>query len=256
MIKKSKYLSVGIVSSAVSFSVAASHVSNALAAPPTALLESQEAQSSARSTASSFAPSIALRFNASAPAEPAPTNHSAALRFTAVDDGDHGAKSPATANLYATLGLFSGPALLGLAAAVDHSGGSDGVVTGLGVLTAVGFVAGPSAGRWYVGETGVGLLAARGVGAGLMIFGARNAVCLRGCDDPSTANIAMVAGFGTYLAAALYDAATAGDRARAYNRRHHRTAVSNLTFAPLVQRSENTAGTTATTTGLMLGGSF
>ncbi len=61
---------------------------------------------------------------------------------------------------------------------------------------------------------------------------------------------------GLYLGTAIYDVATADDHACAYNRRSRKAGGTKLAVAPLLQRGESTLGTTATTTGLMLGGSF
>ncbi|MBP9088729.1 MAG: hypothetical protein KBG15_21575 [Kofleriaceae bacterium] len=172
-----------------------------------------------------------------------------------VDDGEHGPKSPAAATGYAVLGALSGPVLLGLAAAVPNGNrGSDQSTLGLGLLSVVGFLAGPSAGRWYAGELGGGPLLARCFGSGLVLLGAAS---VRGGPENLLPFLVAVGGVGSLVVVtAIYDVATAGDRAREYNRNHRSRGGANLTFAPLVQRSEGRTGTMGTTTGLMLGGSF
>ncbi len=189
----------------------------------------------------------------SAPSMIAPTTAAMQPSPTTVDDGEHGPKSPSAATGYALLGVLSGPVFMGLAAAAADNNGDNGVTTGLALLSVFGFIAGPSAGRWYVGELGGGPLLARGLGAGLMLGGAVATICWENCGDTSSAETAIIAGLGIYVVATLYDVATAGDVAREYNRNHRRSTGPNLTFAPMVKRSE---GTAATTTGLMLGGSF
>jgi hypothetical protein len=164
-----------------------------------------------------------------------------------VDDGEHGPKSPSSATGYAVAGVFAGPVLLGLAATSGSAG--------LAVVSAVGFWTGPSMGRWYVGEYGGGPLLVRGLGIGLMIGGLVNNLC-GGCRFSTAEEIAFYTGLGLYLGSTIYDLATASDRARAYNLRHRKAVGAKLTFAPMLQRSEGYDGRTATTTGLMLGGSF
>ncbi len=187
-----------------------------------------------------------------APSMTAPTTVAKQQSPTAADDGEHGPKSPSTATGYALLGVFSGPVFMGLAAAAAGDNGDNGVTTGLALLSVFGFLAGPSAGRWYVGEIGGGPLIARGLGAGLMLGGVVASICWDNCGDSSGAETAVIAGLGIYVAATLYDLATAGDRAREYNRNHRSGTGTNLTFAPMVTRREGPAATT----GLMLGGSF
>lgn len=225
-----------------------------IAVPDSAPVDSSPVPTTAAPTpAANVAPSFTTP-EISAPSMTTPTAAASAPSPATADDGEHGPKSPSTATGYAALGILSGPVFLGLAVAVGD-GGSEGLATGLGLLSAFGFLAGPSAGRWYVGELGGGPLIARGLGAGLMLGGVAASFCWDNCGDNSSAETAIFAGLGLYVGATIYDLATAGDVAREYNRNHRRSST-NLTFAPMVKRSEGPGGLTGTTTGLMLGGSF
>lgn len=165
------------------------------------------------------------------------------------DDGEKGPLSPSTATGYALLGTLSGPALTALAIAAGDSGNED-LAIGLGWLAAAGYLAGPSAGRWYAGETGAGTILARGGGAALMIGGIAASICFDSCsDEGSGPAMAMLAGAGLFVGATIYDIATASDAARTYNRAHRNN--KSLALLPLVKQSEG-----HTTTGLALSGSF
>lgn len=153
------------------------------------------------------------------------------------------AKSPETAMLLSLAGTIAPIALVAIGANSEGSQGED-LVT-LGVLAA--FVT-PSLGHWYAGHYLTGGMAMRAGGAGLVTLGVISLVgeCLdsedSSCGDGGAG--VMIAGAGLFAAGAIYDIATAGDAARAWNSSH-------LRIAPTMVSSGAHSGF-----GVGLGGSF
>ena len=258
---------VGLVGAATLLAAVVGQARSALAQPgvaptpaivpmpvPTPIVPPAPAPVVAPAAAATIAPSFTTP-EINAPSMTAPAATSTANVKPPVDDGETGPKSSSAATGYAALGILSGPVFLGLAIAVGEGGGggSEGLASALGIVSAFGFIGGPSAGRWYVGEVGGGPLVVRGLGVALMVGGLASQFCWEDCGDNTAGETAVLVGMGLYLGSVVYDLATAGDVARDYNRRHRSTA-NNLTFAPMVKRSEGSGG--STTAGLMLGGSF
>jgi hypothetical protein len=148
-------------------------------------------------------------------------------------------KSPTTA-----VGLSIGFTLGGLVLA-GTAGSSAG---GAGALGAVGLLyLGPSAGRWYAGETGGGSLALRAVGGVAMVTGLMMVLSHddEDCLDLSTAQCnaqgaqaqrdgdigggLMLGGAALWIGTTAYDIVMAGRDAESFNRRH-----SNMQLAPMM----------------------
>lgn len=152
-------------------------------------------------------------------------------------------KSGGAATALAIGGTVGGFAVMALGGVEDSEGLA---LLGLGVATV-----GPSAGHFYAGDTGHGLLAS-GIRAGAIVtlaVGADMSFCLFDCSDKDVGRqragtMLAFAGLGLYAATTIYDIVDAHQAAR----RANRAAVATATV--LTTPDGNHAP------GLMLGGRF
>jgi FtsH-binding integral membrane protein len=148
------------------------------------------------------------------------------------------------------IGTLVGPGVLLLAvAASNNRSNNDGLTQALVFTGLTAMLLGPSAGRWYAGETGAGQIALRGAGVSLMFVGAIASICLDSCSGDNTGpGVLILGGLGLFVGSTIYDVATAGDAARRYNHMHHGQQFS---IAPTYNKRDG-----VTTSGLMVSGSF
>jgi hypothetical protein len=151
-------------------------------------------------------------------------------------------KSGATATGLAIGGTLAGMGLLALGGGTD----SDPLAwAGVGVLAV-----GPSAGHFYAGETGHGLITSgvRAASMAAFVAGFEMSFCIFDCEQTDTRKAGTVlafAGIGAYWAATIYDVVDAHQAAGRANRRNA-AALPALLTTPDGQRAP----------GLVVAGSF
>ena len=147
-------------------------------------------------------------------------------------------KSEQTALGLSLLGTIAPVALLIGAAKADQPE--------LATAGAIGMLVGPSLGHWYAGRYVTGGMLVRGGGTALMLAGVVRAIgsldCEERCSDDG--GVLMAAGAVMFVGGTLYDLATAGRAARAWNEQH-------LDLGPTVVR-----GASGPVPGFGVAGSF
>ena len=173
-------------------------------------------------------------------------------------DQDATRKNPGTATGLSIFGSLVGAAIFGAGLnSNDNSGGL--AIAGTAVM-----LIGPSLGHFYAddGSAAPGITV-RSIGSAVLIGGLVSYlsgpppyICLDSpCDPPPVqppqshagAEATMVIGGAILAVGTIYDIATAGDAARAYNHAHG----LDLHVAPMISRTNN-----GNSTGVALGGSF
>jgi hypothetical protein len=190
--------------------------------------------------------SAAVSLVASASGESA--SNSAPLPYVldvAALSGTPGYKSRSVARTWAIGSTLAAWGISGLGIALGDSNESLGgtlFFSGLGLSMVM-----PSAGHFYAGEVGHGILASSVRAAGVVIAagGFFSGVCFQECDNSGSSALVAV-GLGMTVGFGLYDWIDAG---RAVDRHNTRVAKSRIQLGvvPMVSRHS---------TGLMLGGRF
>lgn len=116
--------------------------------------------------------------------------------------------------------------------------GEHGAVATLGFA---GALVGPSVGQWYAGKRAWAGTAARGLGAGLVIYGMMTSLVAGDCVDCGThprddrAELYLIAGAALWVGSTIYDIVDGAFEASAVNRRQRA-----LTFAPTLMPAPTT----------------
>ena len=180
----------------------------------------------ASATASASTPPVLAPL--SAPAQPAPPDLS----------DQPGMKSPTVAALLSIAGTVVPTAAL-------FAAGSAGSASGdVFVASLVGMELGPSLGHWYAGDYLTAGLGLRAGGTALVIAGLSQAFDCNGDSCRSSGTAPAAFGAALFASGVVYDIATAGHAANAWNTEH-------LQLAPTMISSAGHA-----TVGVGLGGSF
>ncbi len=164
----------------------------------------------------------------SAPAQPAPV----APRARA------GRKDPGVATLLSIAGTVVPTAALFAAGSAGSAGGD------VFVASVIGMELGPSLGHWYAGDYLTAGLGLRAGGTALVVAGLSQAFDCNGDSCRSSGTAPAAFGAALFASGVVYDIATAGHAANAWNTGH-------LQLAPTTISSAGHA-----TVGVGLGGSF
>ena len=144
---------------------------------------------------------------------------------------DPAPKDGTTATLLAIGGTAAGFGLIALGGQSDTEGLA---LLGVGVMAV-----GPSAGHFYAGETGHGLVTS-GIRAGGMVataVGFSMSFCLFDCEardqtERHNGELLMLTGLGVYAATTLYDLVDAHQAVARVNKRHIEAATAALITTP------------------------